>query len=247
LTDVGKGERVNMQRLRGVRRARFVEIVAAAERDSSRSASHAAAGAMLILVVSDVCFYREGLAASLGIDGNSYVACAHAELADVVSGQALDLALVDLGDPGFIETIDFIRTNLPNACIVGLTTSEADAADVALLAASYGVRAFVSRDQSLAELVSAVERAGGGEAVCPSAIASLLFERVAARELFEASDSILTPREREIAALVAQGMTNKEIAAALVIGSATVKNHVHNVLRKLRVHRRTEAAAVLRR
>jgi two-component system, NarL family, nitrate/nitrite response regulator NarL len=202
---------------------------------------------MLILVASDVCFYREGLAVSLGIDGKSCLACAHAELEEVASGEAVDVALVDLGDPGFIETLDFFRTDLPEACIVGLTTNDVDAADVALLAASYGVRAFVSRDQSLEELVSTVERAGAGDAVCPSAIASQLFDRAAARDLFDGSDSILTPREREIAALVAQGLTNKEIAATLVIGTATVKNHVHNVLRKLRVNRRAEAAAALRR
>jgi DNA-binding NarL/FixJ family response regulator len=202
---------------------------------------------MLILIVSDVCFYREGLAVALSGDGNSCSACAHSELEDTLSnGQALDLALVDLGDAGFIEIINLVRTNRPVATIVGLTTSDADAAGVTLLAASYGVRAFVSRDQSLTELVSTVEQAGAGDAVCPPAIASLLFERAAARELFDAPGSLLTPREREIATLVARGMTNKEIAATLVIGPATVKNHVHNVLRKLRVQRRTEAAAVLR-
>jgi two-component system nitrate/nitrite response regulator NarL len=199
---------------------------------------------VLIVVVSDVCFYRDGLAAGLS-ERNSAIGCDRQELSAILEQHSPHAVLIDLGTPTFLEAIELTRRAQPEAAIVGLTVIEGE--DVVIVAARHGVRAFVSRDQSLEELVATVEAASTGNAVCPPTIASLLFDRVADRNLGEPSRSALTPREREIAALLEQGLTNKEIAAKLVIGPATVKNHVHNVLQKLKVHRRTEAAALLRR
>jgi two-component system nitrate/nitrite response regulator NarL len=199
---------------------------------------------LLIVVVSDVCFYRDGLAASLS-DGNSAIGCDKSELPAILEEHPAHAVLIDLGIPAFLEAIELTQRARPEAAIVGLTVVEGD--EVVILAACHGVRAFVSRDQSLEEVVATVQSASAGDAVCPPAIASLLFARFTDRNVGEMSSSTLTPREREIAALLARGLTNKEIAAKLVIGPATVKNHVHNVLQKLNVHRRTQAAALLRR
>lgn len=199
---------------------------------------------MLILIVSDVCFYRDGLAAALRTSGTSAIACGHDSVEQTVIAHSVDVALVDLGEPAFLRTIESVRDRPPGAPIVGLTIT--DSADAVVVAAAGAVRAFVSRDQSLRELVNTVHRAAAGEAVCPPAIAALLFDRVAKRDLLPAPETVLTPREREISVLMARGLTNKEIAAALVIGPSTVKNHVHSVLQKLGVRRRVEAAALLR-
>src|SRR6516164_2315257 len=80
-------------------------------------------------------------------------------------------------------------------------------------------------------------------------MAGLLFRRVRALVTERTDQRLpesLTRRERQVLGLLEQGMSNKEIARALRIGGATVKNHVHNILEKLQVHRRGEAAARLR-
>ena len=199
---------------------------------------------MRLLIVCDVRFYREGILAVLATGGDVVEGCAHADLTALPARPAADVVLVELRE-GFVQSLELLRERRPSACIVGLLLN--DDAQKVVAAASCGVRAFVSREQSLAELVAAVRSAAAGEAVCPPSLAALLFERLGRRELPSAADVVLTPREREISTLMMRGMTNKEIASTLVIGPATVKNHVHSILRKLGVRGRGEAAALLRR
>jgi len=88
-----------------------------------------------------------------------------------------------------------------------------------------------------------------GEAVCSPRVAGALLRRIAALATDGRSDRVpahLTKREREIMGLIDEGLSNKEIAKRLRIEVATVKNHVHNILEKLQVHRRGEAAARVR-
>ena len=201
----------------------------------------------LILVVCDVRFYREGVADALVADDAQAIGCAHSEIVethDRLDGP-VDVALVDLSASDCLATLEHLRSRSPATRIVGLTIDEP--AEEVFVAATYAVRAFVSREQSLAELVATVRRAAADEAVCPPSIAAVLFERVARRSLPGTPQTVLTPREREISSLLARGLTNKQIAASLVICPATVKNHVHNILQKLGVERRGEAAALLRR
>src|SRR5881296_1366294 len=88
-----------------------------------------------------------------------------------------------------------------------------------------------------------------GVAICSPRVAACLLRRVAALAAGHGGDlprAQLTNREREIVRLIDNGLSNKEIARALGIEVATVKNHVHNILEKLQVHRRGEAAARVR-
>ena len=106
---------------------------------------------------------------------------------------------------------------------------------------------YVTRDHSSAELRAVVASVARGEVVCPPRIAAMLLRRVAA--LAGGPDSNLgqthlSHREREIVRLIGRGLSNKEIARDLGVEIATVKNHVHNILNKLRVHRRSDAAAL---
>ena len=104
-------------------------------------------------------------------------------------------------------------------------------------------------DASVDDLVDAIRKALRGEVICSARVTGLLFQRVAAlSEATQAPSNMrpLTRRECEIAKLVNKGMSNKEIARSLRIASATVKNHVHNILEKLQVSRRGAAAAILR-
>jgi DNA-binding NarL/FixJ family response regulator len=118
--------------------------------------------------------------------------------------------------------------------------------------AEAGLAGFVSRDQSIGELVSAITCVARGELVCPPRIASALMSRVSMRGYGRREDSELpltplTYREREIALLVEQGLSNKEIAFRLGIQLATIKTHVHHILEKLRVRRRIQISASARR
>jgi len=104
----------------------------------------------------------------------------------------------------------------------------------------------VPQDGSTEDVVAAVVHALKGELLCSPRIAAHLFSRVAALPDNRAGAPIhvlLTRREREVAALLACDLTNKEIARRLHLGPATIKNHVHNILQKLNVHHRGDVAA----
>ena len=116
-----------------------------------------------------------------------------------------------------------------------------------------GARGYLLKDASSEEIVSAVRRVAQGEAVCPPKLCSLLFEHVARdktplRERVERARGMklgLTYRQRQLMALVAQGMTNKEIAGKLNLSEFTVKNHIARVMRQLNAESRHEAAVLI--
>lgn len=122
--------------------------------------------------------------------------------------------------------------------------------DEVVCCAEAGVAGYVLCDEGQAELVEAVLAAVRGDLRCPPAVAAILMRRMSPRGATSqgpVGDGRLTVREREILHLIDRGMSNKEIARALGIEVRTVKNHVHNLLEKLEVHRRGDAAALLRR
>lgn len=113
-----------------------------------------------------------------------------------------------------------------------------------------GASGFITVEQSVEDLWEAVRYAGRGEMACSPTVAAALARRVASLagrgRRADGPVDVLTPRERDIAALLEQGLSNREIAARLYIELPTVKNHVQSILRKLDVRRRGEAAALLR-
>jgi len=207
----------------------------------------AAAAAPRVTIVSDVHLYREGLAASLAHD-------ARLEISDLVSSKdalpALtarppDAVLLDGSIDKGLDLARRIRANLAGTVIVGFGIS--GGADRMVDCAESGLSAFVDCNGNVDELVGAVLAALRGELTCSPEVTALLCERLAKlsasgpREL-----AGLTRREREVAALIGQGLSNKEIASDLRIGPATVKNHVHSILEKLNVRRRSAVVHQLR-
>ena len=119
-----------------------------------------------------------------------------------------------------------------------------------LRCAEVGVAAFVTGEATAEQLISAILGLGRGEFACSPRITALLVDRVRALSHDMAPHmphAQLTPRERGVVALVADGLSNKEIATRLGIELCTVKNHVHHILEKFEVSRRTQAAARFRR
>lgn len=203
-----------------------------------------------VLIVTDIRLYREGLAQMLGRAECLEVVGAVARCEDALASIALaapDIVLLDLGTPDGLSAIGAIRMAAPNVGVVALAVAEVEG-DV-LACAEAGAVGYVLREASVDDLVTVLQSVARGEAICSPRIAATLFHRVAALSAARGSQPsllLLTGREREIIRLLDHGFSNKEIARQLGIEVATVKNHVHNILEKLRVHRRGEAAARIR-
>lgn len=203
-----------------------------------------------VSLLSDVRLYREGLHWCLArqpafeiLD----VADLSAPAVVKVVARRPDVIVLDVGAPDSLPLAKSFRISLPNTKIIAFAVSEID--HLMLACAEAGISGYVAPDGSEQDLVTAIEFALRGELFCPPRIAGLLLRRVAELTSPAEDPHSLTPltrREHQILALIGEGMSNKEIGRVLRIVEATVKNHVHNILEKLQVHRRGEAAVRLR-
>jgi DNA-binding NarL/FixJ family response regulator len=215
----------------------------------SMQQSHAleAANRARVTIISDVLIYREGLAATLARDGRLRV-LGLADSADALARictDGPDVVLVDGAMPDCLGLARRIRANFPGLRVVGFGI--AGGADRLVDCAESGLAAFVGCDSSVTELVSAVLCAIKGEVACSPQVTALLCERLERLSFVRSHQPRqLTGREREIAMLIGKGLSNKEIANVLMIGASTVKNHVHSILEKLKVRRRSAIVHQLR-
>jgi two-component system nitrate/nitrite response regulator NarL len=203
-----------------------------------------------VLVVTDIRLYREGLARDLDQRGDVLVVGTATSAQGALQRLAElepDLVLLDVATAEGPSTVRSLVESAPHVKVVVLGLPEAEA-DV-LAYAEGGASGYVPRDGTLADLEAVIKSAGRGEALCSPRIAGSLLRHVAdlaADRAGKSDETRLTSREIEVVDLIDQGLSNKEIAERLCIAVSTVKNHVHNILDKLQVHRRTEAAARLR-
>ena len=189
------------------------------------------AATIRIALADDDVLLREGLAHLLEGAGDA------PELLELARQRSPDLVIVDIRMPPAHETEGLeaarvIREELPEMGILVLSAhTEVDEA-MELLAGGRGVGYVLkSRVTDVAEFVETVERvARGGSVVDPG----IVHELVAARRRDDPLDE-LTPREREVLALMAEGRSNAGIARRLVVTEGTVEKHVHSILAKLRL------------
>lgn len=215
--------------------------------EPSRGSEAAQGAAARVIIASDVLLYREGLAASLARDGRLEVAAAigGAEVLGAVARLEPAAVLVDASAEEGLALARALHEACPSVRLVGFGISGGGAGVIAC--AEAGLTAFVDRDGTIDALVEAVVGALRGELSCSPRIAAMMCDRLASLAgARPAAAEPLTRREREVAALIAEGLSNKEIAIDLRIGPATVKNHVHNILDKLRVRRRAAIVTRLR-
>jgi DNA-binding NarL/FixJ family response regulator len=205
-----------------------------------------------LFIVAGARIYREALAQALKQAGNLHVAATAAgltQLGDGIAMPARAVLLIDGTCPGSAASLRAVLAAHPNvrAVVLGVTESEPEIIGWA----EAGASGYVTREGSIDELVKAVEAVARDELTCPPRITAALMHRVAAlateQPLIIPPPARLSDRELEIVRLIDDGMSNQEIAHQLFITLATVKNHVHNILDKLGVHTRTEAAALVRR
>lgn len=200
-------------------------------------------------IVVNARLYREGLALLLGDRRELTVVGAEdsrrAALARI-DEVAPDVALVDMSIPDLPDFIAALGRRSPRVLVVAIGTNEVD--DL-VECAHLGVAGFVTTDSSIDEVIAAVQAAASGELICSGRAAGMLMRRLG--ELAAAGNGNggpvdgLTRREREVGRLICEDLSNKEIATRMGIEVATVKNHVHNLLGKLHVHRRTDAMRLL--
>jgi two-component system, NarL family, nitrate/nitrite response regulator NarL len=196
-----------------------------------------------VYVVSDVRLYREGLTGSLAADGRLSIigSGAAAGALEQISTLRPDVMLLDLAAQDSLCLPRSVMAVAPNLQVVAFAVADV-AADV-LACAEAGICGYVPKDASIDDVVDAVLRAVSGELVCSPRIAAKLFQRIAALATERSAVPellALTRRELEIAMLMTRGLPNKEIARELRRGPATIKNHVHNILQKLKLKRRGE-------
>jgi two-component system nitrate/nitrite response regulator NarL len=205
-----------------------------------------------VIRVAIVCrprFYREGLARFLAdVDGISVEMTAPSRdvAFDLIAEREVQVLLLDLIDAEGFDGLRELRVLAPARVVVlGLPEIEQKVIDCA----EEGIAGFVTRDSSLEDVVAAIEAAARDELICSPHLAGTLLRHIAklaAERRRESLDWTLTIRELEVVGLIDRGLSNKQIARELHIELPTVKNHVHHILEKLHVHRRAEAAALVR-
>jgi two-component system nitrate/nitrite response regulator NarL len=202
-------------------------------------------------VVSDVLLYREGLSSHLRKNGRlNFVGAGPPtdETLRLLERLSPDAVIVDLAMRDSIVFAEQIRDRVHGAKTVAFAVSDLDKCVVAC--AKAGICGYVPKDGTAEDIVLTVLAAVRGELHCTPRVAAMLLAQLAALAPETAVDRAarapkLTPRQQEILEQISRGLSNKEIARLLGISTATVKNHVHHLLEKLSVHRRTQALAVV--
>ena len=207
--------------------------------------------AIRVLVVDDQQLLRRGLMMLFSTVNDIDVAAqaAHgAEALAVLRAEEVDVVLADAKMP-VMDGIELVRQCSrahPDLPVLVLTTF--DEPDVVQGAVAAGAAGFLLKDTSIESLAEAVRAVAQGGLVIDPRVARLALA-APQNDKTESSMSpvlaILTPTEREVAALVAEGLTNQEIAARMVLAEGTVKNHVSALLRKLQATDRTVLALTL--
>lgn len=201
-----------------------------------------------VLIADDHALFREGIRRLLGSAGDIEVvgeAGSGEEAVGLVEDLTPDVVLLDVMMPGMsgIDVARVIRTTSPRTRVVILTVHANE--EFLFEAIKAGAMGYLLKDASPDELLRAVRLVAQGDGLLAPAVAAKVFKefaRVAAAQDLAPVLTTLTARETEILRHVTAGLANKEIARALNISERTVKNHLSNIMEKLHVNSRTQAA-----
>jgi DNA-binding NarL/FixJ family response regulator len=201
-----------------------------------------------VLLVDDHDLFRAGLRAALAAEGIDVVgeSSSGSEALTAVAASAPEVVVMDLNMPGIggVEATRRISESAPLTRVLVLTGSDEDA-DVmdAIVAGACG---YLLKDATVNELVTGIRAAANGESLVSPAIAAKMLERLRASAPPDAAAirAELSEREIQVLKLIANGEDNAQIAADLHISPKTVKNHISNILMKLQIENRIQAAVL---
>jgi DNA-binding NarL/FixJ family response regulator len=201
-----------------------------------------------VVIVDDDDLMRAGLRAVLSSDESIEVvgeAGDGREATPVARSARPDVVLMDIRMPNLdgIAATRAVLSAAPEARVVILTTFEQD--DYVFGALREGASGFLLKRTSPEDLVAAIHTVAGGDSLLSPSVTRMVIDRMARQPPPDAAAhkrlDLLTPREREVLGLIARGLSNGEIAAALVVEESTVKTHVKRILGKLRLRDRVLA------
>jgi two-component system response regulator DevR len=205
-----------------------------------------------LLVVDDHEVVRQGLVALIGRRPGFQVVGEAGTVAEAVESAHRfqpDLVIMDvrLPDGSGIEACREIRADLPDTRVVMLTSYPDE--DAVLSAIVAGASGYLLKQVRARDLIAALETVARGESLLDPAVTGRVLDRVRRIATSSEPDELaqLTPQEQKILLLVAEGKTNKEIAAEVFLSDKTVKNYVSSILAKLNLERRAQAAAFMAR
>lgn len=194
-----------------------------------------------VLIVDDHAVVRQGLKMFLGMDSSFEIVGEGVngeQAVELVNRLMPDVVLMDLLMPAMdgVTAIGIIKQQHPDVELIALTSVLEDNAVISAVRA--GAIGYLLKDTELPELVRAIKAAAAGQVQLSPKAAARLMREVRSPD----SPEKLTDREMDVLRLVAQGLSNKEIALSLDVGIKTVKTHVSNILAKLGIASRTQAA-----
>jgi DNA-binding NarL/FixJ family response regulator len=202
--------------------------------------------AVRVVVADDQTVVRDGLVTLLKLlPGIDVVAAASDgdEAVRLVAEHNPDVLLVDLRMPRCdgVEATRRVRADHPGTEVVVLTTYSDD--DSVLAALRAGARGFLTKDADAESIGRALQAAAAGQSIVDAQVQRRLIEGAAAPKPADPADTGLTPREIEVLRLIADGLSNTEIARHLVVSEATVKTHINHLFAKANLRDRAQAVA----
>ena len=207
-----------------------------------------------IFIADDNCLLLEGLETMLG-DQEDFVVVGTAPNGSKTVEQIKDLqpevALIDIGmpDKDGLEVTQILHENFPQVKVIILGLI--DLTDEIMACIEAGATGYVLKESSFEHLVETIRSVHRNEAFCSPRMAASLFSRIAeltseVKTKIPLESVKLTSRELDVINLIAEGLSNKEIAQKLFIETQTVKNHIHNILDKLQLQNRFETVEYAR-
>ena len=206
---------------------------------------------ILVLVIEDNRLVREGLAALLNAQPDfKVIAAAEGGNAGLLQVREVKphVVLVDatLGSHDSHRLVESVRKEVPESKVIVMDLLPAQEDVIAFIKA--GANGFIVKDATLEEFVKTIRSVADGADVVPASLTGTLLSHIVDQAVTRSTEAVLeavqmTKREREITSLIADGLSNKEIAQRLNIATYTVKSHVHNILEKLALHSRLQIAA----
>ena len=195
-----------------------------------------------VFLVEDHAFTRDGLRVAIEREPGLHVigeARSGEEALEALTSIQTEVVVLDIGLPGIdgIETCRLLKQQNPNVRVVMLTAHQLETQVLSALAS--GADAYCLKSTDPAGLIVAINAAVLGSAYLDPQIAHLVLDRINVPNM---EGSVLSKRELDVLRLIADGLGNKEIATRLEISLSTVKTHIEDILQRLKVSDRTQAA-----